>query len=112
MQRTMTDFFEWLMARMESQYVIRLRDEYERMPYRICFALGAHDPKDWPLLWDAYDERVALMCEDRQPEDDDLLAAWEQVLGIGRYQKKAGGMVMAAGGPWQFTEEDKGGTND
>lgn len=80
--RTISDFFNWLMTKMEPAYVVRLRNEYERMPYRICFALGAHDPKDWPRLWDAYDERVAIMTEGREPADADLLKAWEDVMGI------------------------------
>lgn len=79
---------------------------------RINFDVAARDPSEWPQLVDEYDERVGLMCEDRQPEDDDLLAAWKQVLEIGRHQKQKGSMVMAAGGPWQFTEEGEGGAND
>lgn len=81
--RTVSDFFNWLMTKLEPAYVVRLRDEWQRLPYKVAEAMFLlYDASDWPALWDAYDERVAIMTEGREPADADLLKAWEDVLGI------------------------------
>ena len=81
--RTVSDFFNWLMTKMDPAYVVRLRDEWMRMPLAVGEAIVTfNDDSAWPELWDAYDERVAIMTEGREPADTDLLKAWEVVLGI------------------------------
>ena len=34
------------------------------------------------VLLDAYEERLAMIAEGREPTDDDITAAWESVLGL------------------------------
>lgn len=81
--RTVRDFFNWLMTKMDPAYVVQLRDEWVRMPLAVGEAIVTfNDDSAWPELWDAYDERVAIMTEGREPADADLLKAWEDVLGI------------------------------
>lgn len=81
--RTVKDFFNWLMTKMDPAYVVQLRDEWMRMPLAVGEAIVTfNDDSAWPALWDAYDERVAIMTEGREPADTDLLKAWESVLGI------------------------------
>ncbi|MBR1895542.1 MAG: hypothetical protein IJ822_02030, partial [Pyramidobacter sp.] len=72
-----------LMTKQDPAHVVRLRDEWERLPLKVGEALVLLcDDSAWPQLWEAYDERVAIMTEGREPTDEDLLAAWESVLGV------------------------------
>ncbi len=81
--RTVKDFFNWLMTKIDPSDVVRLREEWERLPLKVFEAIALlTDDTDWPTLWDAYDERVAIMTEGRETTDADLLKAWESVLGI------------------------------
>ena len=81
--RTVKDFFNWLMTKIDPSHVVRLREEWERLPLKVFEAIVMlHDDSAWPALWDAYDERVAIMAEGRETTDADLLKAWESVLGL------------------------------
>jgi hypothetical protein len=47
---------------------------------RYNFGLIARDPSEWPQLVDEYDERVGLIAEGREPQVEDMVAAWKSVL--------------------------------
>lgn len=77
---TIAKFFDWLETCIDTENVIRLRDEWTSVPMRINFDVAARDPSEWPQLIDEYDERVGLIAEGREPTVEDMVAAWRSVL--------------------------------
>ena len=95
------EFFEQMEQHVDPSHVAKLRAEWTTLTIGQTGRIAAHDPAEWRQLMEEYDERIGIMTEGRQITDEDVLAAWEQVLEIGRYQKQR-----------QITEKDKGGTNE
>lgn len=80
---TIEEFFNWLMGheQVDPAYVIKLKDEWSCLTFGQAGKVTEAVPsKEWPRLWDAYDERVAIMAEGREVRDGELAEAWESVL--------------------------------
>lgn len=77
---TIAKFFDWLETCIDTENVIRLRDEWTSVPMRLNFGLLARDPSEWPQLIDEYDERVGLIAEGREATVENMVAAWRSVL--------------------------------
>ena len=62
----------------------RQRDELSRIPMGQMMEIGAalrRVGKDYAeTLLDEYEERLSIICEGREVEDDDITAAWESTL--------------------------------
>lgn len=80
---TIGKLFEWLTLheRVDPVHALRLEDEWRRLTFGMAGEIATTVPsEEWPRLWDAYDERAAIMTEGREVRDEDLAAAWKSAL--------------------------------
>lgn len=64
---------------LDPEHLARLKSEWDSLPMGMYGEIIRREV-EWPELWDAYDERMAIITEGRKPTDEDVRKAWLMIL--------------------------------